>query len=119
MKKERRSQGAQVEIINAATGVTERSTTTDGNGNFGVTSLPPGTYKVVVTATGFSKTEMPDVKVNVTETTTVNVPLKVGEITASITVEGGASAIQLNSAATGQTLQSTTINACHSRPATS
>ena len=65
---------------------------------------------MVVTATGFSKTELPDVKVNVTETTTVNVPLKVGEITASVTVEGSASAIQLNSATTGQTLQSTTIN---------
>jgi hypothetical protein len=103
--------GAQVDIINAATGVTERSTTTDGNGSFGVTSLPPGVYKIIVTATGFSKTELTDVKVNVTETTTVNVPLKVGEITASITVEGGATPIQLNSAATGQTLQSTTINA--------
>ena len=103
--------GAQVEIINPSTGVTERSTTSDGNGNFTVTQLPPTSYKVVVTATGFSKTELLDVKVNVTETTTVSVPLKVGEITASITVEGGASAIQLNSAATGQTLQSTTINA--------
>jgi hypothetical protein len=102
--------GAQVEIINAATGVTERSTTSDNNGNFIVTQLPPGIYKVVTTASGFSKTELPDVKVNVTETTTVNVPLKVGQITESVTVVEGASQIQLNSATTGQTLQSTTIN---------
>jgi hypothetical protein len=102
--------GAQVEIINAATGVTERSTTSDSNGNFGVTQLLPATYKVVVTASGFAKTELPDIKVNVTETTTVSVPLKVGQITESVTVEDAASAIQLNSATTGQTLQSTTIN---------
>lgn len=103
--------GAQVEIINAATGVTERTTTSDGSGNFLVSSLPPGTYKVVVSSAGFSKTELPDVKVNVTETTSVNVPVKVGQITESVTVVEAASQIQLNSAATGQTLQSTTINA--------
>ena len=102
--------GAQVEIINAGTGVTDRTTTSDANGSFSVTQLPPGTYKLVITATGFSKTEVPDVKVNVTETTTVNVPLKVGQITESVTVVEAASQIQLNSAATGQTLQSTTIN---------
>src|SRR6476661_4434452 len=51
--------GAQVEIINAATGVTERTASSDSNGNFGVTSLPPVTYKIVTTAPGFSKTELP------------------------------------------------------------
>jgi Carboxypeptidase regulatory-like domain len=102
--------GAQVEVVNATTGVTERTTTSDGNGNFGVTQLPPGTYKLAVTATGFSKAELPDVKVNLTETTTVNVPLKVGEISETVTVTEAASQIQLNSATTGQTLQSATIN---------
>lgn len=102
--------GAAVEVVNATTGVTERTTTSDGSGNFGVTQLPPGTYKLVVTAAGFSKAELPDIKVNVTETTTVSVPLKVGQITETVTVTEAASQIQLNSAATGQTLQSTTIN---------
>ena len=102
--------GAQVEVVNSTTGLTERTTTSDSNGNFGVTQLPPGTYKLVVTASGFSKVELPDVKVNVTETTTVNVPLKVGQISETVTVTEAASQIQLNSATTGQTLQSTTIN---------
>ncbi|HJP95260.1 MAG TPA: carboxypeptidase-like regulatory domain-containing protein [Pyrinomonadaceae bacterium] len=102
--------GAQVEVINATTGVTERTTSSDASGNFVVQQLLPGTYKVVVTASGFSKTEVPDVKVNVTETTTVNVPVKVGQISESVTVTGAQSQIQLNSAATGQTLQSATIN---------
>src|SRR4029079_5360614 len=67
--------GAQIEVVNSTTGVTERTTTSDGSGNFGVSQLPPGTYKLIVTGAGFSKAELPDVKVNVTETTTVNVPL--------------------------------------------
>ena len=102
--------GATIDVINATTEVTARTTTSDGNGNFSVTQLPPGTYKLVVTATGFSKTELPDVKVNVTETTTVSIPVKVGQISESVTVTGAASQLQLNSATTGQTLQSTTIN---------
>src|SRR6185369_6929558 len=85
--------GAQVEVVNATTGVTERTVTTDGNGNFGVTQLPPGTYKLAVTASGFSKAELPDVKVNVTETTTVSVPLKVGQINETVTVTEAASQV--------------------------
>jgi hypothetical protein len=34
--------GAQIEIINAVTGITERSATSDGSGNFTVTQLPAG-----------------------------------------------------------------------------
>lgn len=102
--------GAQIEVINAVTGVTERTTTSDGTGNFNVTQLPAGDYRLVVSVAGFSKAEVPDVKVNVTETTTVNVPLKVGQISESVTVSGAATEIQLSSAATGQTLQSDTIN---------
>src|SRR5688572_17879578 len=57
--------GAQVEVINSTTGVTERTATSDDNGNFGVTQLPPGDYKLVVSKEGFSKAELPDVRVRV------------------------------------------------------
>src|ERR1051325_6286504 len=51
-------------IPNAAVKVTDQSTglsrdlTTDGEGNFEVTALKAGTYKVTVTATGFKTTEV-------------------------------------------------------------
>ena len=102
--------GAQVEVINAVTGVTERTTTSDSSGNFTVTQLPAGDYRLVVSVAGFSKADVPDVKVNVTETTTVNVPLKVGQISESVTITGAATEVQLTSAATGQTLTSDTIS---------
>jgi len=103
--------GAQVEVINSVTGVTERTVTSDSSGNFAVTQLPAGDYRLVVSIAGFSKAEVEDVKVNVTETTTVNVPLKVGQISESVTVTGAATEVQLNSATTGQTLTSQTIRA--------
>jgi Carboxypeptidase regulatory-like domain/TonB dependent receptor len=101
--------GAQIEVVNVVTGATVRSVTSDGGGNFVVTQLPAGNYKLAVTASGFSKADVTDIKVSVTETTSVTVPLKIGEIGASVTVTGAGSEVQLTSATTGQTLTSETI----------
>lgn len=102
--------GAQVEIINAVTGVTERTTSSDDGGNFSATSLPVGEYHLSVSAPGFSKADVTGVRVSVTETTTVSVPLKIGQISETVTVTDAATEVQLNSAATGQTLSSGTIS---------
>src|SRR5688500_20214799 len=48
---------ATIEIVNV-TGVTERTATSDSNGNFNAQQLSPGTYKLVVSAPGFSKAEV-------------------------------------------------------------
>jgi len=101
--------GAQINLVNSTTGVTERTATSDSSGGFNMAQLPIGDYRLTVTATGFSKAEVPDVKVNVSETTTVNVPLKVGQISESVTVTGAATEIQLSSATTGETLSAQTI----------
>jgi uncharacterized surface anchored protein len=50
--------GAQIEIINSVTGVTERTATSDESGNFTVTQLPAGDYRLVVSNAGFSKSEV-------------------------------------------------------------
>jgi hypothetical protein len=100
---------AQVEIVNKETGITERTVQTSSDGVFTATLLPVGIYRVVVTASGFSKAEAPDVRVRVTETTSVTIDLKVGQVTDVVTVTGAATEVQLNSATTGQTLQSEAI----------
>jgi hypothetical protein len=101
---------AQVEIINQDTGLTERTVNTDSDGGFRANLLPIGRYKIVVTASGFAKAEVVDVRVSVTETTSVNVTMKVGEITEAVTVQGAATEIQLNNATTGRTLTAETID---------
>jgi hypothetical protein len=103
--------GATVEVVNQATGVTERTTTTGGDGSFTVSSLPAVTYRLVITAQGFSRAEAPDVKVNVTETTNVQIPLAVGGVAEAVTVTDTATTVQLSNPTTGQTLQSETIEA--------
>jgi hypothetical protein len=102
--------GATVEVINQTTGITERTVTTGSEGQFTVPALPVATYRLVITGSGFKKAEAPDVKVNVTETTSVNVPLEVGRVEESVTVTDTATAVQLANATTGQTLQSQTVS---------
>ena len=47
--------GATVTISNQGTGVTDRTFTTGSQGTFSVTLLPVGTYRVEVTAAGFTR----------------------------------------------------------------
>jgi carboxypeptidase family protein/TonB-dependent receptor-like protein len=103
--------GAQVEIISQETGVTERTVTTNSEGGFSITLLPIGSYRVVVTANGFSKTEAVNVRVKVTETTNVAIDLKIGGVAETITVSDASTPVQVNTATTGQSLGSNTVGA--------
>jgi carboxypeptidase family protein/TonB-dependent receptor-like protein len=96
---------SRVEVINKQTGTTEREVTTKSDGSFSVTLLPIGLYRLIVTADGFSKAEVEDVKVSVTETTTVPITLRVGAVSEAVTITSGAATVQLSSATTGQTIQ--------------
>ena len=47
--------GAAVDIISESTGESVRTATTDDEGRFGASLLPPGTYRLQVTASNFKK----------------------------------------------------------------
>src|SRR5258708_39678142 len=63
--------GATIVVTNVATGQKEREVASTSAGAFNVPSLPPGTYSVEVTATGFSRFIIETVLVQVTETSSV------------------------------------------------
>ena len=58
--------GVSVNVSSSATAQT-RTVTSDSNGIYVVPLLPPGTYKVVVSAKGFKSVEIQKVEVHVTE----------------------------------------------------
>ena len=77
--------GAKLTIISKTT-QDQRKVTTDREGNYSVPSLAPGMYDVGVTADGFPKTQVDNVAVNITDTTSVNVRLEVGTIQESVKI---------------------------------
>jgi Carboxypeptidase regulatory-like domain len=92
--------GATITITNAATGQT-RTTTTDANGSYKFSLLPPGTYSVKFSSSGFKTAEVPAVIVNVTETPVLNRSLEVGAQSEQVTVESNVETIQTQNATNG------------------
>lgn len=77
--------GAQVTALEVQTGVSQVQTS-DPAGIYRFTALLPGTYKVTITASGFSTQETPDVIVHANEIARVDAQLKVATAAQSITV---------------------------------
>src|SRR5438067_890150 len=78
---------ATVTGVNQATGF-ERTVTADGEGNYRLILLPPGSYTVRANAQGFAQTELRDVQVTVGGKTPLEVKLTVSGTSESVTVTG-------------------------------
>jgi outer membrane receptor protein involved in Fe transport len=94
---------ASVTIANASKGFS-RSTTSGGQGEYQLLLLPPGTYTVTASATGFSKFVSKDVVLTIGEQADLPVALAVGS-TETVTVTSGADIIE-----TQRSSQSTTVD---------
>ncbi len=77
--------GATVTAKNGATGATT-PTTTNGEGQFQISNLVPGTYSVTVEQAGFSKKTTTDVTVGLGTITDLSVALAVGTPAETVTV---------------------------------
>jgi hypothetical protein len=95
--------GAEVKATSPSL-VTDRLTTTDENGSYRLTALPPGTYTVAVSATGFATSTFQNVELTLNRTVALDVQLEVGGVTGSINVTGEAVLIDPTTAATGNTV---------------
>jgi hypothetical protein len=83
--------GARV-LVQAVGSSVSRQATTDGRGEFRIDGLLPGSYRVVVTAIGFTQATA-DVDVAVTVVRDINVTLKPGSARETVKVQGGPSSI--------------------------
>jgi hypothetical protein len=89
---------AKVSIKEITTNATLNTVTT-GAGSYTAPSLSIGVYEVTVTAPGFKREIATGLAVRVTQTTTQNFTLHVGEVTESVTVSADASMVNPNSSA--------------------
>ena len=99
---------ATIAVRNRDTGL-ERTATTNDDGTFAIQLLPPGLYHVEVTAQGFSKATLEDVRVQITETATITVTLPVGAIVNSVTVTSEPPTVQLESSRVGRVIDERAI----------
>jgi len=83
-------------------------TKTSEDGNFAFQLLPPGRYRVEVTAQGFQNYQAEAV-VNITQTTTVNAQLSVTGATASVTIEPETPVLQADTSQNGRVIEGETI----------
>ena len=79
--------GAEVAATNAEHGI-ERTTISNGDGEWVLPALPPGTYDLTVTASGFKKYEAKRVILRVAQKARIDVSMQVGAADTEVTVEG-------------------------------
>src|SRR6476620_10939347 len=84
--------GADVKATNVATSAS-RTTSSDGDGHFAFTLLPPGRYRVDVTAQGFQPYQA-ELVVNITQTTSVDARLSLAGTAATVQIQAEAPTLQ-------------------------
>src|SRR5438270_11096685 len=77
--------GASVEVKNPATNFT-RTSSTGADGRFTFLALPPGTYQVKASKSGFSTLLQKEVEVTVGQSVNLNFPMKVSSTSEVVTV---------------------------------
>ena len=90
--------GAEVIAVNDATGL-KYVTLTNGDGIYTLENLPPGPYRLQISKVGFKGIIKPDIILNVQDALSLNFTLPIGASSVTVTVEGGASLINTQSAA--------------------
>lgn len=101
--------GADVQIINARTASTVRKLSSNADGIFVATLLPPGNYVVVVNKSGFAEARATEIVVRVTETTSITVTLKPGEVSEKVEISAQVTTVETSNATTGQSLGTATV----------
>ena len=77
--------GATVTARNTATN-SSRDTTTNDDGFYKITNLSPGEYEVTVKAQNYKTAVVPSVKITVGQTANQDIPLEVGDLSATVTI---------------------------------
>ena len=96
--------GATVTATNEATAAKTTRTTTAA-GYYVISPLPAGQYTISVSVPGFENTVQPHVLVDALATVAVNLSLRVGAATDSVTVTDSAPAVNTSDARVGQTVR--------------
>ncbi len=88
---------ADVILANIDTGISQTARTNTA-GYYSFPSLPPGKYKITVSAKGFASVRQENIILGGAETRTISLALKVGDVTEMVTVTSDPSPVQSSEA---------------------
>ena len=88
---------ATVTATNGATNV-KYTATSSGRGEYRISNLPPGTYTLSASASGFAKSELANVAVQLNQTSTANLTLQVGQVATTVNVVEASTVIDTTTA---------------------
>ncbi len=100
--------GAQLTIVDISTQVT-RQAVSDAQGFVRVLQLPPGTFRVEITAAGFRTWKQADVRIEGHEIRTIYPKLSVGEESVTVEVSTQTETVETTKGSIGRTLESQTV----------
>jgi Carboxypeptidase regulatory-like domain/TonB dependent receptor-like, beta-barrel len=100
--------GAKVTAVSAGTGL-RYEVRSNGAGEYHLANLPPGSYRMEVEKPGFNKLLKPDVVLQVQDALAINFEMKVGAVSETITVEGGAPLVNIESATVSTVVDRTLV----------
>ncbi|MGO9340252.1 MAG: carboxypeptidase regulatory-like domain-containing protein [Terracidiphilus sp.] len=101
--------GAKVTALNHTTGIAQ-STVTTGGGLYSFVSLNPGSYEVTATHKGFESVAENNVTVSVDQVSTVNIALRVGSVSDTVTVSASLELLDTSNSTVGQLISAETID---------
>jgi carboxypeptidase family protein/TonB-dependent receptor-like protein len=82
---------------------------TNGSGDYYLTNLPPGSYRIEIEKTGFQKLIKPDVILHVQDALDIDFGMTLGSGSESITVEAGAPVVNTESATVSTVIDRTFV----------
>ncbi|MGH9752965.1 MAG: carboxypeptidase regulatory-like domain-containing protein, partial [Blastocatellia bacterium] len=95
--------GAEIKVTNEENG-TVRRVTSGLEGSYLIPLLPPGVYRVEVSASAFKRTNLSGVRIELTNTTTLDIQLEVGAANDEVTIKSDANLVKTDSSALGAVL---------------
>ncbi len=101
--------GSRVTLVNLATGVS-LAATTDSQGNFQFPDVHIGHFKISATAPGFSDSVTDPFAVDVNTRQRVDVTLKPGGVSETVTVSGAASQLESETSSIGTVISQTQVH---------
>jgi Carboxypeptidase regulatory-like domain/TonB-dependent Receptor Plug Domain/TonB dependent receptor len=95
--------GAQIRVTSSELAI-DRTVTSEGDGGYRVTALPPGRYEIKVSRDGFESAVFKNLEVTLNRTLTLDITLQVGSVSQTVEVDSAIPLLETAASSTGSTI---------------